>query len=293
MDKVVEATVLMDALCLVMNNNVFQFGDTYWLQKLGKAMGAPTAPPWATIFFGIHEETVIQQFVDKLQLYCSFINDVLGIWMVEPNQSKDHQQWTSFVALMQDYYWLEWIFEERLDKVNYMDMTIAIRKDRIITSISEKAMNLYLYIPSHSAHPLGVITGLVSGNILRIHSLCSKEDDINRRMKEFYARLLVCRYQRDLLIPEFTKGITGACAFIKRGSVQLCVSEQDKDTQGRAFFHLTYNMREQTSKNLHRQWRQHLIHPTWKPPMWRLKKIQYSNWHQLNVCGLQPPKKSW
>ena len=75
----VPPVALMDALCLLMTNNVFQFGDTYWLQKVGTAMGAPPAPPWATIFFGIHKETVLAQFGDKLQLYYFFINDVLGI----------------------------------------------------------------------------------------------------------------------------------------------------------------------------------------------------------------------
>ena len=131
-----------------------------------------------------------------------------------------------------------------------MVMTIAIREDRIITS--HKAMNLYFYTSPHSAHPPGVLTGLVSGNILWIHSLCSDQNDINRRMKEFYARLLVRKYQRDLLIPAFTKGITGECAFTKRGSVRRCVSEQDKDTQVCVFFHLTYHPREPTSKSLHR-----------------------------------------
>ena len=62
--------VSMDALRLLMTNNVYKFGDTYWLQKVGTAMGAPLAPPWATIFFGIYKETVLTQFGDKLQLYC-------------------------------------------------------------------------------------------------------------------------------------------------------------------------------------------------------------------------------
>ena len=43
---------------------------------------------------------------------------------------------------MQDYYGLEWIFEERSKKVNYMDMTISIRKGRIVTLLYKKAMNL-------------------------------------------------------------------------------------------------------------------------------------------------------
>ena len=80
-------------------------------------------------------------------------------------------------------------------------------------------MNLYLYIPPHYALPLGVLTGLVSGNILRIHLHCRKYDDIDRHMREFYARLLVRGYQRDLLVLAFTKVVTGARAFIKRGSV--------------------------------------------------------------------------
>ena len=145
-----------------------------------------------------------------------------------------------------------------------MDMTIATRKDRIITSLYEKAMNLYLYTPSHSAHPLVVLTGIVSGNILRIHLLCSKQDDINRRTKEFYARLLVRGYQRDFLIPAFTKVITGSRAFIKRGSMRRCVSEEDKETQGCVFFHLTYHPRDPSSKSLQRQWRQHLHRPLWR-----------------------------
>ena len=92
----------MDALRLLMNNNVFQFGDTYWLQKVGTAMGVPPAPPWATIFFGFHEETVLAQFGYKLQLYCRFIYDVLGIFLVGLDPAEDHRQWTGFVSLMQD-----------------------------------------------------------------------------------------------------------------------------------------------------------------------------------------------
>ena len=127
-----------------------------------------------------------------------------------------------------------------------MEMKILICEDRIITLLYEKTMNLYLYIPPHSSHPPGVLTGLVSGNILRNHLLCSKQDDINLCMKEFYSRLLVLGYQRYLLIPAFTKGNKVPCAFFKRSSVQRCVPDKDKDTHGRVFFHLTYHPRDPT-----------------------------------------------
>ena len=99
-------------------------------------------------------------------------------------------------------------------------MTILIHEDRIITSLYEKSMNLYLYIPPHSAHPPGVLSRLVSGNILWIHSLCREQDDINLSMKQLSARLPVRGYQQNLLIPTFTKGITGARALLKRGSLR-------------------------------------------------------------------------
>ena len=119
---------------------------------------------------------------------------------------------------MQDYYGLECIFEELLKTVDYMNMTISIGEGHIVTLIYEKLMNLYLYIPPHSAHPQVVLTGLVYGNILCIHLRCSDEDYINSCMKYFYTRLLVSVYQRNFLIPFFTKGIMGSCAFIKCGS---------------------------------------------------------------------------
>ena len=167
-------------------------------------------------------------FGTRLQLYYCFINDVLGIWLVNPDPAKDSRKWALFVTLMQDYSGLEWIFAERSKKVNYMDMTIPIGEGRIVTSLYEKAMNLYLYIPTHSAHFQGVLTGLVSGNILQIHSLCSEQDDINLRTKQFYDRLLVRGYQQNLLIPAFTKGIIGARAFIQRVSVRKCKKKQGR-----------------------------------------------------------------
>ena len=152
-----------------------------------------------------------------------------------------------------------------------MDMTISIHEGRIVTSLYEKAMNLYLYIPPHSAHSPGVLSGLMSGNILWIHSLCREQGDINLRMKKFYARLLVRGYQQNLIIPAFTKGIIRACAFIKRGSTRRCKTGEEEDNKGRFFFHLTYHPRDPTSKSLQRQWFQHLLHPPWDPPLWRLK----------------------
>ena len=42
---------LIAALKLVMRNNIFRFGDCWFKQKTGTAMGTPPSPPGATIFY--------------------------------------------------------------------------------------------------------------------------------------------------------------------------------------------------------------------------------------------------
>jgi hypothetical protein len=47
----------LETLQLVMENNVFQFDDTYWHQKTGTAMGTSAACMYATLYYAYHEAT--------------------------------------------------------------------------------------------------------------------------------------------------------------------------------------------------------------------------------------------
>ena len=71
-----------------------------------------------------------------------------------------------------------------------MDLWLKIEGKKIVTSLFAKPMALHLNIPPHSCHALGILLGIVFGNVLRIHQLCSRATDIVQELKLFFHHLL-------------------------------------------------------------------------------------------------------
>ena len=61
--------------------------------------------------------------------------------------------------------------------LDLMDLTIVIKQNRITTTLFEKQLNIYLYIPPHSDPPPGVINEIVYVQIHRINILCYIKGD--------------------------------------------------------------------------------------------------------------------
>ena len=106
---------------------------------------------------------------------------------------------------MQQWHGLEWTFETPDTTVNFMDLTITIAGGRLKTTLYEKPQNLYLFLPPHSSHPQGVLSGLVFGQILGTRRLCSRQEDADKKIMEFFQRLLNRGHRKASLTPLFTR----------------------------------------------------------------------------------------
>jgi hypothetical protein len=167
--------LFLEVLEIVMSNNVFNFGNTYWQQLSGTAMGTPAACAYATITYGHFENsTILPNFQQNLMYYKQYIDDIFGIWI--PTAGNNQTNWQRFVAELAKGGKLKWKVETPSLHTVFLDLNIRIQNNKIITSTYQKNMNLYLYIPPLSAHPPSCFKGLIVGEIRRYWLQNSSED---------------------------------------------------------------------------------------------------------------------
>ena len=150
---------VLSAMVTIMKNNIFEFGDLFFLQLLGTAMGTSAAVMWATLYYAYHEvHTILPKHSHLLLYFKRYIDDIFGIWLGTSNQ-----EWTAFTEDINNFGILKWDINQvkPTKSVNFLDMTLSIKHNKIISKTYQKEMNLHLYIPPSSEHPLSSIKGIV------------------------------------------------------------------------------------------------------------------------------------
>jgi hypothetical protein len=198
------------------------------------------------------------------------LDDILSIWLAHPDPATDAKLWQDFKDEINDFHGLEWTFTERTKTdVVFMDMSLSIERDKIVSTIYEKTLALYLYIPPHSAHPPGVLAGLIMGNTLRIHQLCTNDADIEEKLDTFFDRLLNRGHQQSTLLPIFLKAIDNAKSYLLRSEEESATIKDDKEeaSKRRVYLHLQYNPDDPSSKVIQSLWRRHVSSPSGELPL--------------------------
>jgi len=181
-------TLFLQLLEIVMTNNIFSFDDTYWLQLTGTAMGTPAACSYATITYGQHENSqIFPKFGQRLLYYKRCIDNIFGIWI--PSEMDDNTIWEQFKTELNNWASLRWKIENRSNKPVFLDLNIQLINTKIHTSTFQKDLNLYLYIPSLSAHPPSCLKGLIAGEMRR-YWLQNDPEDFQQILSKFIERLL-------------------------------------------------------------------------------------------------------
>ena len=147
-----------------------------------------------------------------------------------------------------------------------MDLTITIEGREIVTNLYKKPLALHLYIPPHSCHPPRCHESLVTGMILRIFRLRSRQQDITSWLTKFYGYLLARGYKNDATLPLLERGIANATKFMATTEEQRRWLKLAKErANSKIFLHLKYHPCDPPSPMLQRLWRRCVLHPPGKP----------------------------
>jgi hypothetical protein len=127
-----------------------------------------------------------------------------------------------------------------------------------------EGLALHLYLPPHSCHAPGLLTGLIFGNVLPIHQLCSAATDVKKELKLFLHRLLDRGYKLWKITLIFQRAIDNAMAYLKRSTLERLWMKSRKDiaSHQQVFLHLPYHPANPPSKAIQRLW----YHSVGTPP---------------------------
>ena len=224
-----------EAMKLIMKNNVFGFGNLYFLQLIGTAMGTSCACIWATIYYGVHENNcILPKHGKHLLLFDRFLDDIFGAWI-----GNHTDEWVSFKEDLNDFGILTWEVSDLSHSVDFLDLTLSIEDGRIVSRTYQKPMNLFLYLPPSSSHPPGCIKGTIYGLINRYHAQNTYRKDYLYFVTMLYKHLLDRGWEREHIRKLMIEAITEVESRGNKGQ-KSSDSAEDK-TSDRLFLHLQYH----------------------------------------------------
>ncbi|MEY4046784.1 MAG: hypothetical protein RL284_335, partial [Bacteroidota bacterium] len=178
----------------VLTNNYIRFGDRYYLQLIGTAMGTPFAVTFACIHLAIIENETLKLLLDGgqngPQLYYRYIDDIIAVFEF-PEEAENFMK--LFNTRRRGIKCPKYLISNT--SATFLDLTLL--KDTRFKSIGildvklfQKPTNKFLFLPTSSFHPAQCTKGWISSYIKRIRLNCSNDIDYDHYKSEFYANLL-------------------------------------------------------------------------------------------------------
>lgn len=164
---------LVERLNMAMSNNFFWYGGDFFNQVKGVAMGAKYPPSVANIFLDKWEnEDIFTDEWPQLMLNRRYIDDLVFIW--EGSLEDLH----SFMTHMNNnQYGIKLTSKWSVEKIQYLDLKLFYRKNRLLTRTFFKEVDKNGYISTRSCRQPGWIKAIPKGQFVWIRRNCDLDDD--------------------------------------------------------------------------------------------------------------------
>ena len=216
---------IIDLLEWVLMNNYLTFGDTFWLQIKGTAMGTPVAVTFANIYLSILEHELLLKLpnesasvlnISSFLLYKRYIDDIVAFF---PDKESALEFAKVFNLLRPNNIKVDFVISDTTGVI--LDITI-FKGRRFNTSghfdisLFQKSCNKYLYLPSFSFHRETIFSGFINSELQRIRLHCTDDIDFFRFKHQFYIHLTHRGYRKHFLDNIFESVYVRSELYIKR-----------------------------------------------------------------------------
>lgn len=215
------ADLIIKLLTLVLHNNYLEFNEEVYHQIKGTAMGTPVAVVFANVFMYILERKVTSRFAKQgvLALYRRFLDDIFAITTEDP---------TDFIKTLSTMH-PNIKLDVKISQVSadFLDLHIFkgsqfMETGILDTSVHQKALNAYLYIPWSSWHPDRTKAAFITTELKRYVRNSSSIKNYLTLKRIFWSRLRARGYP-----PKFLENIFSKVKYADRTQLLQNVRQRD------------------------------------------------------------------
>lgn len=196
---------LKEATRFILSNAYVEFNGKIYKQNKGMPMGTNAAVSLANLYMHhwVESKEGIKTWMDlHIPFYRRFIDDIFFIWTGTLRDLENFH-----MILNQSHPGIKLTMTHSTVSVNFLDLTISTKADKLTATIYQKELNQYLYIPPFSNHSPATIRGFIKGEFTRYARLCSEAMDFCSIWTKFSLRLMARGYSRSF-IDKCIQGLT-------------------------------------------------------------------------------------
>uniref|UniRef100_A0A8C5LZ93 Reverse transcriptase domain-containing protein n=1 Tax=Leptobrachium leishanense TaxID=445787 RepID=A0A8C5LZ93_9ANUR len=162
----IQVGFIMESIQFILENNYFKFGEDFFLQKNGTAMGTKFAPSYANLYMAGWEAQFVygsHSWAHNIPLYRRYIDDVFFIW-----RGNEEDLITFLDSLNSQVWGITLENKWSREKITFLDLEIYISEGSVKCKTFFKEVDTNTYINTTSCHNPSWLKGVPKGQFMRL-----------------------------------------------------------------------------------------------------------------------------
>ena len=177
------STIRTEAFCdlirIILNMNIFEFNNTYYLQTHGTAMGTRMAPSYANLFLAKFETDALKHAPHQPHTWWCFIDDVFMIW------THTESDLLAFISYLNSLHpTIKFTSSYSSTCIPFLDVMVSLVNGEIVTDLYTKPTDKHQYLLQSSCHPVHTKRTIPFSLALRLRRICSSDETFALRTTE-------------------------------------------------------------------------------------------------------------